>query len=203
MCIQSRSGWLARAEHTLGAFSVPHLPLPWGRPGFIWVQKEPVEMRWDLNGSLLRLHSSLETGVDARLEGTSVDCGASVHSCGRTRGSVRRSCDGWRAGGCLVSSRSRRGLGLRALLGARMALQDWGLTPVRLIALSPEERADYESAIAEYEAAVREVGMPWMYFSGLPAPPPAEGIRALARAIREVHHEREHPPRLQDEPDVC
>ncbi len=60
-----------------------------------------------------------------------------------------------------------------------MALKDWGLTPSRIAALTPAELADYEQAIAEYDAAVRDSRIPWAYMSGLPAPPSAAGIRAI------------------------
>ena len=98
--------------------------------------------------------------------------------------------DAWR-------SRSRRGL-VSAGAGARMGLADWGLTPARLVSLSPAEQAAYEAAIAEYDAAVREVGMPWTHFRGLLNAPPPDGIRTFAQAIREVEYLRAQAPKSSD-----
>ncbi|WP_337000550.1 MULTISPECIES: hypothetical protein [unclassified Microbacterium] len=75
-----------------------------------------------------------------------------------------------------------------------MALKDWGLTPARIAALTPAELADYEAAIAEYDAAARDSRVPWAYMSGLPAPPSAEGIRAIARTIRAGAGDERSPP---------
>lgn len=75
-----------------------------------------------------------------------------------------------------------------------MALKDWGLTPSRIAALTPAELADYEQAIAEYDAAVRDSRIPWAYMSGLPAPPSAAGIRAIARTIRAGVEDERGPP---------
>lgn len=70
-----------------------------------------------------------------------------------------------------------------------MELQNWGLSREQVEALSPARRADYEAAIAEYDAAIDAAATPWAQMSGLPFPVSPDGIRAIARVIREIDEE--------------
>lgn len=70
-----------------------------------------------------------------------------------------------------------------------MALQDWGLTSEQVEALSPAQRADYAAAIADYDAALDAATTSWAQMSGLPFPVSPDGIRAIARVIREIDEE--------------
>ncbi|PRB18282.1 hypothetical protein [Microbacterium sp. MYb62] len=74
-----------------------------------------------------------------------------------------------------------------------MALQDWGLTREQVEALSASQRAAYEAAIAEYDAAIDAATTPWAPMSGLPFPVSPDGIRAIARVIREIDGEGRVP----------
>lgn len=66
-----------------------------------------------------------------------------------------------------------------------MTLQDWGLSQEQIAALSPAQRADYDAAMSEFNAAIASMNAPWSRLSGLTHPVSADGIRAIARSIRE------------------